>query len=103
MEIKTLLEQYDMFVRQPEEILSEVERLLSQIPGTQEMLRTVPCRMPMVALCGKLIRALHMLGTKQIQFNAYDVLGLIHQDGLGETSPIPIPATGAPANIVILT
>ncbi|URJ58971.3 transposase [Paenibacillus polymyxa] len=38
---KTLLEQYDMFARQLEEILAEVERLLSQIPGTKEML-TVP-------------------------------------------------------------
>ncbi|WP_226887742.1 hypothetical protein [Paenibacillus polymyxa] len=29
IEIKTLLEQYDMFARQLEEILAEVERLLS--------------------------------------------------------------------------
>lgn len=41
IEIKTLLEQYDMFARQLEEILAEVERLLPQIPGTKEML-TVP-------------------------------------------------------------
>nr|WP_233277600.1 transposase [Paenibacillus durus] len=34
MEIKTLLELYEMFARQLEEILTEVERLLSQIPGT---------------------------------------------------------------------
>lgn len=168
IEIKTLLEQYEMFARQLEEILAEVERLLSQIPGTGEML-TVPgvavvtlagflaevgdlsgyehgqqiirlaglslkenssgkkkgksvitkrgrarlrallfrAVMPMVAknaefkalhqyftkrsqnplkkkqslvaLCGKLIRILHTLGTKQISYNANDVLGPVRQ------------------------
>lgn len=168
IEMKTLLEQYEMFARQLEEILSEVERLLAQIPGTKEML-TVPgvavvtlagflaevgdlndyehgqqiirlaglnlkenssgkkkgkssitkrgrarlrallfrAVMPMVAknaefkalhqyftkrsqnplkkkqslvaLCGKLIRVLHTLGTKQIPYDANDVLGPVRQ------------------------
>lgn len=168
IEIKTLLEQYDMFARQLEEILSEVERLLGQIPGTKEML-TVPgvavvtlagflaevgdlsgyehgqqiirlaglnlkenssgkkkgkssitkrgraklrvllfrAVMPMVAknaefkalhqyfttrsqnplkkkqslvaLCGKLIRVLHTLGTKHIPYDANSVLGPVRQ------------------------
>ncbi|MDF9839624.1 MULTISPECIES: IS110 family transposase [Paenibacillus] len=168
IEIKMLLEQYEMFARQLEEILAEVERLLSQIPGTEEML-TVPgvavvtlagflaevgdlsgyehgqqiirlaglnlkenssgkkkgkssitkrgrarlrallfrAVMPMVAknaefkalhqyftkrsqnplkkkqsivaLCGKLIRVLHTLGTKQIPYDANDVLGPVRQ------------------------
>lgn len=168
VEIKTLLEQYEMFARQLEEILAEVEHLLSQIPGTREML-TVPgvavvtlagflaevgdlsgyehgqqiirlaglnlkenssgkkkgkssitkrgrarlrallfrAVMPMVAknpefkalhqyftkrsqnplkkkqsivaLCGKLIRVLHTLGTKQVPYNATDVLGPVRQ------------------------
>ncbi|MBE0339788.1 IS110 family transposase [Paenibacillus sp. 28ISP30-2] len=168
IEIQTLLEQYDMFTRQLEEILAEVERLLAQIPGTKEML-TVPgvaivtlagflaevgnlsdyehgqqiirlaglnlkenssgkkkgkssitkrgrarlrallfrAVMPMVAknaefkalhqyftkrsqnplkkkqsivaLCGKLIRVLHTLGTKQLPYNANDVLGPVRQ------------------------
>ncbi|WP_442950488.1 hypothetical protein [Paenibacillus sp. FSL H7-0357] len=38
IEIKALLEQYEMFARQLEEILFEVEQLLEQIPGTKEML-----------------------------------------------------------------
>ncbi|OKP83291.1 transposase, partial [Paenibacillus sp. P3E] len=168
IEIQTLLEQYEMFARQLEEILAEVERLLSQIPGTGEML-TVPgvavvtlagflaevgdlsgyehgqqiirlaglnlkenssgkkkgkssitkrgrarlrallfrAVMPMVAkntefkalhqyftkrsqnplkkkqslvaLCGKLIRVLHTLGTKHIPYDANDVLGPVRQ------------------------
>ncbi|MNC16990.1 Transposase IS116/IS110/IS902 family protein [compost metagenome] len=168
IEIKTLLEQYEMFARQLEEILVEVERLLAQIPGTKEML-TVPgvavvtlagflaevgdlsgyehgqqiirlaglnlkenssgkkkgkssitkrgrarlrallfrAVMPMVAknaefkamhhyfttrsqnplkkkqslvaLCGKLIRVLHTLGTKQRPYDANDVLGPVRQ------------------------
>ncbi|MEK8133171.1 IS110 family transposase [Paenibacillus filicis] len=168
IEIKTLLEQYEMFARQLEEIQTEVERLLSEIPGTKEML-TVPgvavvtlagflaevgdlsgyehgqqiirlaglnlkenssgkkkgrssitkrgrarlrallfrAVMPMVAknaefkalhqyfttrsqnplkkkqslvaLCGKLIRVLHTLGTKCIPYDANDVLGPVRQ------------------------
>jgi len=168
IEIKTLLEQYEMFARQLEEILTEVERLLVQIPGTKEML-TVPgvavvtlagflaevgnlngyahgqqiirlaglnlkenssgkkkgktgitkrgrsrlrallfrAVLPMVAkntefkalhqhftkrsqnplkkkqslvaLCGKLIRVLHTLGTKQIPYDPNDVLGPVRQ------------------------
>ncbi|WP_431087564.1 IS110 family transposase [Paenibacillus sp. 8b26] len=174
IEIKTLLEQYDMFARQLEEILAEVERLLSQIPGTKEML-TVPgvavvtlagflaevgfkglrawtadytagrtesqreqlreekrkiqytkrgrarlrallfrAVMPMVAknaefkalhqyftkrsqnplkkkqsivaLCGELIRVLHMLGTKQIRYDANDVLGPVREAQLQKTA-----------------
>lgn len=33
----------------------------------------------MIALCGKLIRVLHTLGTRQISYNANDVLGPIRQ------------------------
>jgi transposase len=33
----------------------------------------------LIALCGKLIRVLHTLGTKQIEYNAKDVLGPIRQ------------------------
>ncbi|GGG20826.1 IS110 family transposase [Paenibacillus aceti] len=35
-----------------------------------------------VALCGKLIRVLHTLGTKQIRYNANDVLGPVRQSQL---------------------
>lgn len=41
IELKTLLEQYEMFAKQLEDIMMEVERLLAQIPGTKEML-TIP-------------------------------------------------------------
>jgi len=41
IELKTLLQQYEMFARQLEDIMTEVERLLAQIPGTKEML-TIP-------------------------------------------------------------
>lgn len=168
IELKTLLEQYEMFARQLKDIMTEVEHLLAQIQGTKEML-TVPgvaivtlagflaevgdlsgyahgqqiirlagfnlkenssgkkkgkssitkrgrsrlrallfrAVMPMVAknaefkalhqyftkrshnplkkkqsivaLCGKLIRVLHTLGTKCIPYNASDVLGPVRQ------------------------
>lgn len=168
IELKTLLEQYEMFARQLVDIMTEVEHLLAQIQGTKEML-TVPgvgvvtlagflaevgdlsgyahgqqiirlagfnlkenssgkkkgkssitkrgrsrlrallfrAVMPMVAknaefkalhqyltkrnhnplkkkqsivaLCGKLIRVLHTLGTKCIPYNASDVLGPVRQ------------------------
>ncbi|MNJ00776.1 hypothetical protein D3C73_1602030 [compost metagenome] len=35
-----------------------------------------------VALCGKLIRVLHTLGTKRIRYNATDVLGPVRQSQL---------------------
>lgn len=41
IELKTLLEQYKMFVKQLEDIMTEVERLFVRIPGTKEML-TIP-------------------------------------------------------------
>ncbi|MFC4812956.1 IS110 family transposase [Paenibacillus sp. GCM10023250] len=41
IELKTLLEQYEMFAKQLDDIMLEVERLLAQIPGTKEML-TIP-------------------------------------------------------------
>lgn len=41
IELKTLLEQHEMFSKQLEDIMTEVERLLAQIPGTKEML-TIP-------------------------------------------------------------
>ncbi|WP_166244457.1 IS110 family transposase [Paenibacillus turpanensis] len=41
IELKTLLEQYELFAKQLEEIMMEVERMLAQIPGTKEML-TIP-------------------------------------------------------------
>ncbi len=41
IELRTLLEQYEMFAKQLEDIMTEVERLLAQIPGTKEML-TIP-------------------------------------------------------------
>ncbi|MEB9728158.1 transposase, partial [Bacillus cereus] len=41
IELKALLEQYELFSRQLEEIMAQVEALLAQIPGTNEML-TVP-------------------------------------------------------------
>lgn len=164
LELKALLEQYDLYARQEEEIMEQVEKLLQQIPGAEEML-TIPgmgivtlagflaevgnlndyvhgqqiirlaglnlkenssgkkkgkstiskrgrsrlrallfrCVLPMVAknkefkalhqhytkrsenplkkkqsiiaLCGKLIRILHTLGTKRIPYNAQDVMG----------------------------
>lgn len=170
-ELKALLEQYDMFDRQLQDIMTQVEQLLEIIPGTEEML-TIPgfaivtlagflaevgdlqgyehgqqiirlagfnlkenssgkkkgkstitkrgrsrlrallfrAVMPMVAknaefkalhqyftkrahnplkkkqslvaLCGKLIRVLYTLGTKQIRYNASDVLGPIRQSQL---------------------
>ena len=164
LELKALLEQYDLYAKQMEEVMKKVEELVSQIPGTQEML-TIPglgfvtlagflaevgdlngyqhgqqiirlaglnlkenssgkhkgqstiskrgrkrlrallfrCVLPMVAknnefkalhqyyttrnqnplkkkqsiiaLCGKLIRVLHTLGTRKVVYNANDVLG----------------------------
>lgn len=41
IELKMLLEQYEMFAKQLGDIMTEVERLLAQIPGTKEML-TIP-------------------------------------------------------------
>ncbi|MED1791039.1 IS110 family transposase, partial [Brevibacillus laterosporus] len=41
IELRALLEQYELFSRQLEEIMALVEALLAQIPGTKEML-TVP-------------------------------------------------------------
>ena len=171
LEMTALLEQYEMFTRQRDEIMLQVEQLLSQIPGTQEML-TVPgmgvttlagflaevgdlkgydhgqqiirlaglnlkenssgkrkgktgiskrgrsrlrallfrAILPMVAknpefkalheyytsrtcnplkkkqsliaLCGKLIRVLHTLGTKQVSYNAEDLLGPLRKSQL---------------------
>lgn len=170
-ELKSLLEQYEMFNRQLQTILLQVEQLLKQIPGTEEMLSipgvgkvtlagflvevgdlggyghsqqiiclvgfnlkenssgkkkgksTITKRgrprlrallfravMPMVAknaefkalhhyftrrnqnplkkkqsivaLCGKLIRVLFTLGTRQIGYNAVDVLGPLRQSQL---------------------
>lgn len=171
IELKDLLEQYILFVRQSDDIMQQVGQLLEQIPGTEEML-TVPgvgvvtlagflaevgdlngydhsqqiirlagfnlwenssgkkkgkstitkrgrsrlrallfrAVMPMVAknaefkalhhyytkrsqnplkkkqsivaLCGKLIRVLHTLGTKQIRYNADSVLGPVRQSQL---------------------
>ncbi|QSO49956.1 IS110 family RNA-guided transposase [Alicyclobacillus mengziensis] len=171
LEMTALLEQYEMFTRQRDEIMVQVEQLLSQIPGTQEML-TVPgmgvttlagflaevgdlkgydhgqqiirlaglnlkenssgkrkgktgiskrgrsrlrallfrAILPMVAknpefkalheyytsrtrnplkkkqsliaLCGKLIRVLHTLGTKQVLYNAEDLLGPLRKSQL---------------------
>lgn len=168
IELRTLLEQYEMFAKQLDDIMTEVERMLVQIPGTKEML-TIPgvaivtlagflaevgdlgsydhgqqiirlagfnlkenssgkkkgkssitkrgrsrlrallfrAVMPMVAknaefkalhqyftkrrnnplkkkqsivaLCGKLIRVLHTLGTKCIPYQANDVLGPVRQ------------------------
>lgn len=170
-ELKDLLEQYDLYTRQHENTMKQVEELLEQIPGTEEML-TVPgvgmvtlagflaevgdlegynhgqqiirlagfnlkenssgkkkgkssitkrgrsrlrallfrAVMPMVAknpefkalhhyytrraenplkkkqslvaLCGKLIRVLHTLGTKRVRYNANDVLGPVRQSQL---------------------
>lgn len=170
-ELKSLLEQYEMFRRQLEGIFEQVEQMLEQIPGSAEMLSipgvavatvagflaevgdlrgyehgqqiirlagfnlkenssgkkkgksTITKRgrsrlrallfrvvMPMVAknaefkalhhyftkrnqnplkkkqsivaLCGKLIRVLFTLGTKQIRYNAEDVLGPLRQSQL---------------------
>lgn len=41
IELKDLLEQYHLFARQNNDIMKQVEELLEQIPGTEEML-TVP-------------------------------------------------------------
>lgn len=168
MELSTLLQQFDLFCQQLEDIMEQVMQILENIPGTAEML-TVPgvgaitvagflaevgdlnnydhgqqiirlaglnlkenssglrkgktgitkrgrsrlrallyrAVMPMVAkneafkvlhkhfttrsqnplkkkqsmiaLCGKLIRILHTLGTKQREYNAIDVLGPVRQ------------------------
>lgn len=168
MEMSALLEQYELFTRQLEDIMLQVEKLLEQVPGSKEML-TVPgigmttlagflaetgdlsgydhgqqiirlagfnlkenssgkkkgkstiskrgrsrlrallfrailpmvaknpefkamheyfktrsCnplkkKQSLVALCGKLIRVLHTLGTKKIPYNAANVLGPVRQ------------------------
>jgi transposase len=168
MELRTLLQQFDLYCQQLEDIMEQVMQILENIPGTAEML-TVPgvgaitvagflaevgdlnnydhgqqiirlaglnlkenssgarkgktgitkrgrsrlrallyrAVMPMVAkneafkalhkhfttrsqnplkkkqsliaLCGKLIRILHTLGTKQREYNAIDVLGPVRQ------------------------
>ncbi|MFC4770344.1 IS110 family transposase, partial [Effusibacillus consociatus] len=168
MELKALLEQYELFLRQLGDIMKQVEQLLKQIPGSEEML-TIPgvgivtlagflaevgdlkgyehgqqiirlaglnlkenssgkkkgrstitkrgrsrlrallfrAVLPMIAknqefkalhhyyttrsqnplkkkqsviaLCGKLIRVLHTLGTRRIKYNANDVLGPMRQ------------------------
>ncbi|MCY0894740.1 MAG: IS110 family transposase [Alicyclobacillaceae bacterium] len=175
LEMTALLEQYEMFARQRDEIMVQGEQWLNQIPGTQEML-TVPgmgvttlagflaevgdlkgydhgqqiirlaglnlkenssgkrkgktgiskrgrsrlrallfrAILPMVAknaefkalheyytsrtcnplkkkqsliaLCGKLIRVLHTLETKQVQYNAEDLLGPLRKSQLQMTA-----------------
>lgn len=40
----------------------------------------------LIALCGKLIRVLHTLGTKQIEYNATDVLGPVRQAQLQQSA-----------------
>lgn len=171
LELTTLLEQYDMFCRQRDEIMAQVEQLLSQIPGTEEMLSipgigvttlagflaevgdlkgydhgqqiirlaglnlkenssgkrkgktgiskrgrsrlrallfravlpmvaknaefkalheyytTRACnplkkKQSLIALCGKLIRVLYTLGTKQVPYNAEDLLGPLRRSQL---------------------
>ena len=171
LELTALLEQYEMFTRQRDEIMVQVEQLLSQIPGTQEMLSvpgmgvttlagflaevgdlkgydhgqqiirlaglnlkenssgkrqgktgiskrgrsrlrallfrailpmvsknaefkalheyytTRTCnplkkKQSLIALCGKLIRVLHTLGTKQVSYNAEDLLGPLRKSQL---------------------
>lgn len=171
LELTALLEQYDMFTRQRDEIMAQVEQLLNQIPGTEEMLSvpgmgvttlagflaevgdlqgydhgqqiirlaglnlkenssgkrkgktgifkrgrsrlrallfrailpmvaknpefkvlhdyytTRACnplkkKQSLIALCGKLIRVLHTLGTKQVQYNAEDLLGPLRKSQL---------------------
>jgi transposase len=168
VELSTLLAQYDLFKRQVQGIMEQVEHILAQIPGTEEMLsvpgvgkvslagflaevgdvkdyahgqqilrlaglnlkesssgkkkgqttiskrgrsrlrallfRTVLVmvaknpefkalhqyyttrsqnplkkKQSLIALCGKLIRILHTLGTKRIRYNAEDALGPIRQ------------------------
>lgn len=39
-----------------------------------------------VALCGKLIRVLHTLGTKQVRYDANDVLGPVREAQLQKTA-----------------
>ncbi|QQE81121.1 IS110 family transposase [Alicyclobacillus sp. SO9] len=171
LELMALLEQYEMFTRQRDEIMAQVEQLLNQIPGTEEMLSvpgmgfttlagflaevgdlrgydhgqqiirlaglnlkenssgkrkgktgiskrgrsrlrallfrailpmvaknaefkalhdyytTRTCnplkkKQSLIALCGKLIRVLHTLGTKQVQYNAEDLLGPLRRSQL---------------------
>lgn len=171
VELTTLLEQYDMFTRQRDDLMSQVEQLLGEIPGTEEMLSvpgmgittlagflaevgdlqgydhgqqiirlaglnlkensygkrkgktgiskrersrlrallfrailpmvatnsefkalhqyytTRTCnplkkKQSLIALCGKLIRVLHTLGTKQVQYNAEDLLGPLRKSQL---------------------
>ena len=171
LELTALLEQYDMFTRQRDEIITQVEQLLNQIPGTKEMLSvpgmgvttlagflaevgdlqgydhgqqiirlaglnlrenssgkrkgktgiskrgrsrlrallfrailpmvatnpefkalhhyytTRPCnplkkKQSLIALCGKLIRVLYTLGTKQVQYNAEDLMGPLRKSQL---------------------
>jgi len=168
MEMKALLEQHELFTRQLESIMLQVDELLQQVPGSKEMLtipgvgiatlagflaetgdlsaydhgqqiirlagfnlkenssgkkkgkstiskrgrsrlrallfravlpmvaknrefkamheyfKTRSCnplkkKQSIVALCGKLIRVLHTLGTKKIPYNAADVLGPVRQ------------------------
>ncbi|MFX4300777.1 IS110 family transposase [Alicyclobacillus tolerans] len=171
LELTALLEQYDMFTRQRDEIMAQVEQLLNQIPGTDEMLSvpgmgvttlagflaevgdlqgydhgqqiirlaglnlkenssgkrkgktgiskrgrsrlrallfrailpmvatnpefkalhhyytTRTCnplkkKQSLIALCGKLIRVLHTLGTKQVPYNSEDLLGPLRKSQL---------------------
>ncbi|WP_256711710.1 IS110 family transposase [Paenibacillus sp. FSL H7-0331] len=50
MELKALPEQYDMFNRQLQDMMTQVEQLLEIIPGTEEVL-TIPC-VAIVTLAG---------------------------------------------------
>ena len=46
---------------------------------TQRSQNPLKKKQSIIALCGKLIRVLHTLGTRQIEYNAIDVLGPVRQ------------------------
>lgn len=49
---------------------------------TQRSTNPLKKKQSIVALCGKLIRVLHTLGTRQIVYDAVDVLGPVRQTQL---------------------
>ncbi|MEK4876979.1 MULTISPECIES: transposase [Paenibacillus] len=65
LELKALLEQYDMFNRQLQDMMTQVEQLLEIIPGTEEML-TIP-GVAIVTLAGLLAEVGDLQGYEHSQ------------------------------------
>lgn len=65
-ELAILLSQYDLYQEQLGLLMTEVERLMSQVPGTQQMLTTMQS---VIALCCRLIRVLFALGQRKVPYD----------------------------------